>query len=84
METPTIKKPLDLMIQENNEHRKLMFKTFKCKDTENHYQLVMFAFDSSTYALQAVYCLIAFPAIKYTKRMPDFLQQFEVVKTPDR
>ena len=71
------KKPLEQLMAERNEHRKLVGKTFVHTKSGQHYQLLMLAHDTETQTLNAVYCMNAMSQFKFTRPMSEFVEKFE-------
>lgn len=71
------KKPLEQLMMEHNEHRKLVNKNFIHKSTGQSYQLIFTAHNTETQELMAVYCLNAMTQLKFTRSMTEFLEKFE-------
>lgn len=71
------KKPLEQLIAEHKEYRKLIGKNFTHVKSGQSYQLLMTVHDTETQELMAVYCLNAMSQMKFTRRMGEFLEKFE-------
>lgn len=71
------KKPLEQLLAEHQQHRKLIGKNFTHIKSGQSYQLMMTAHDTETQELMAVYCLNAMSQMKFTWKMAEFLEKFE-------
>ncbi len=73
----TEKKPLETLIAEHNQHRKLWSKSFRHIKSGTSYQLIRTAHDTETQELCAVYCLNAMSILQFTRPMSEFLEKCE-------
>lgn len=76
-EAPKIRKPLDQLISELESVREACGKTYLHRKSGQSFQLLFAAFDERTNELLAVYCLIAYPRLKFTRPMAEFHEKFE-------
>lgn len=71
------RKPLEQLLAELAEIRPHVGRPFVHAKSGQTFQLLFGAFDEHSNEFLAVYCLLAHPALKFTRPMSEFLEKFE-------
>lgn len=72
-----VRKTLQQLIKELDEHRHMEGKRYRHLKTGDGYILLFFSFDESTNEKEAVYCFAHFPRVKFHCPIDHFLEAFE-------